>query len=146
MALGAVIVLLAVYYLLYEHKIQIDLKGRGWIVLAASLSGLMGSMYGMSGPPLIFYCKSRRLDSRAFRSTLLAIFLWMGLFRLAFYLVGGFYTAEILWGCAGAMPFALAGLALGAPIGEAIPQRLFQRITSAVLLLSGLAIVAKQMV
>lgn len=139
-ALGAVITLLAIYYLLYEQR-SFPLRGKYWVPLTATLSGLLGSLYGIGGPPLIFYFKSLKLNKQSFRVALLSIFLMMGLLRLITYIAFQLYTLEILIYCLLLLPFTMIGLASGMKAYEYIPEKQFKQITSIVLLVNGLLLV-----
>jgi uncharacterized membrane protein YfcA len=143
-ALGGVIVLLALYYMFFEERLAFRLDWPGAMPLVGMLSGLLGGLYGISGPPLIVYFKSRRLDKAAFRVALLSIFLVMSLMRVVTYSALHLYTVAVLVSCAWSLPFSLAGLYLGGKAHHHLPERLFRRVTSGVLLLSGLLLLAKE--
>ena len=141
--LGMVIALLAIYYLAFEGRFSTIPSKKVWEPLVGVLSGLLGAIYGMSGPPLIFYFKNLKLNKHQFRSLLMGIFLMMSLFRLAAYLLISVLTMQIF--CLGlfCLPFALAGLWVGKKIYRKIPESMFKKITSLVLLVSGVILFLK---
>jgi len=144
--LGGVVVLLALYYLFFEDRFTVNLQRKGMVPLVGMLSGVLGGVYGISGPPLIFYFKMLKLDKRHFRVALLSIFLVMSLFRLCVYTVLHLYTVTVLVSCAACLPFSLLGLFLGGQAHHRIPELPFKRITSAVMLISGILLMGKSMI
>lgn len=143
--LGSIVVLLAIYYLFFEETLIPELKHRGWIPFFGGLSGILGGMFGISGPPLIFYFKSIRLYKQEFRAALMSIFLPMTLFRITFYTTLGYFNKELITTSLSMIPCALLGLFAGAYLHHIIPEKLFKKITSFVLLLSGLMIILRNM-
>lgn len=145
LALGVVIASVALYYLLFEDSHVFSLNSKRWVVLFGSLSGVLGGVYGISGPPLIVYFKAMRLDKKTFRVALLSIFLAMSIFRSGVYIVMHLYTMPILISTIMALPFALVGMRAGISAHHRLPEHLFKRLTSAILLVSGILLVIKNL-
>ncbi len=142
-ALGVLITLLALYYLFLEDRFRFKTDSPFWVPLAGSLSGILGGLYGVSGPPLIVYFKSSGRPKRVFRAALLTIFLFMSFVRLAIYGTMQFYTVPILLSVLTTLPFAAAGVAAGMWSHERIPEARFRMMTSLMLLVSGLLLILK---
>lgn len=142
-ALGSLITLLALYYLFFESRFRIRTDSPVWIPVAGTLSGILGGLYGVSGPPLIVYFKSSGRPKRVFRAALLTIFLFMSFFRLAIYGTMQFYTGPILISVLATVPFAAAGVAAGMWSHERISEERFRMVTSLILLISGLLLIVK---
>lgn len=143
--LGVIVSLLAVYYLFFEEKTTFTLKNRAWIPFFGGISGLLGGVYGISGPPLIVYFKALKMDKTSFRVALLSIFLAMSIFRTGIYAAIHLYTLPILTSTILALPFALLGVLTGMHAHHRIPEQLFRRITSVVLLASGILLLFKNL-
>ncbi len=141
--LGVLVAFLGIYYLFFEEKINFVLKSKAWVFLAASLAGLLGSLYGISGPPLIIYFKSKKMDKRMFRVALMSIFLSMSIIRTFVYGGLGFYTKSLLLSFIMLLPFSFLGLFLGYKAHDYIPELIFKKITSFILFISGVLLVFK---
>ena len=135
--------LLAIYYLFYEGKITLRLRHRGWGMIAGSLSGVLAGLYGIGGPPLIFYFKSIAMDKQSFRANLLGIFLVMSWGRMLIYLLLGLYPLAISLDWMAMLPFVALGIYSGQQAHDLIPEIRFQQLTSAILLVSGLLLLAR---
>ncbi len=142
-ALGSLITLMAIYYLFLEKRFRFQTDNPLWVPVAGSLSGILGGLYGVSGPPLIVYFKSAGRPKRVFRAALLTIFLFMSFVRLAIYGTMQFYTVPILLSALATLPFAAAGVGVGMWSHERIPEDRFRTLTSLMLLISGLLLILK---
>jgi len=143
LGLGVLIVVIAVFYLFFEDKIVLKPKGRFFSAFAGATSGMLGSLYGMGGPPLIIYFKSLGLDKNQFRMSLLTVFFAMSLIRLVAYSFIGLFDRMIILSCAIALPFALLGLWAGNLAHRHIAEATFKQVTSSILLISGILVVIK---
>ena len=143
--LGILVSLLAIYYLFFEDRWLPDVSGRVPLVLVGLSSGLLGSMFGLSGPPLIFYFKAKGLKKQEFRVALLSIFFIMSLLRVVVYGAMGLYPLNVLKSALVTLPFVFVGLALGAALHHHIPEALFKRLTSLLLLVSGLLLLLRHL-
>lgn len=111
---------------------------------SAALLVLAGAVHGAfsSGGPLVVYVLSRRgLDKGAFRATLSALWLALGLVLLVGYLSQGLVTAGSLTLSAALLPSLLLGLLLGERAHARVSATTF-RIVVLVLLLAGGALLA----
>jgi uncharacterized membrane protein YfcA len=62
---------------------------------AGSVAGLLGGMFGFSGPPLIFHLYRQPLELTVVRSTLIMLFTCSAVIRLVFVGLQGGFTVEI---------------------------------------------------
>ncbi len=143
--LGAIVAILAVHYLFFEEKSTFTLKNSLWIPFFGSINGLLGGVYGISGPPLIVYFKALKIDKTGFRVALLSIFLAMSIFRTGVYAAIHLYTLPILTATILALPFALLGVLAGMQAHHRIPEHLFKQLTSILLLISGILLLWKNL-
>ena len=114
-------VLIALYFLFFEHKAKIPqnywTKG-----LIGSLSGIMGGMFAMPGPPLVLYYINHIKEKTAYVATIQAFSVILNIFYTMFRARVGFLDKDII-------SWWLVGL-LGAIIGTSIGTRFFERISS----------------
>jgi len=141
--LGFIIAGLAIFYLFFEERIEFSFKSRLWLPLFGSLSGILGSLFGIAGPPLIIYYKSKKVNKGQFRLMLLSMFLFMSIVRIITYFGFGIYTKKILISIIPVLPFSLFGLLLGNFAHTKVSEKVFKKITSVVLLISGIILVLK---
>ncbi len=143
--LGIIVTMLALYYLFFEERATFTLKNPVWIPFFGSISGILGGVYGISGPPLIVYFKALKMDKTSFRVALLSIFLAMSIFRTGVYAAIHLYTLPIIIGTVLVLPFALLGVLAGIKAHHRIPEQLFKQIASVVLLASGVLLIWKNL-
>ncbi|RLE16380.1 MAG: hypothetical protein DRJ14_08635 [Acidobacteria bacterium] len=143
--LGAIVAILAVYYLFFEEKTTFTLKNPVWIPFFGAISGIFGGVYGISGPPLIVYFKALKMGKTSFRVALLSIFLAMSIFRTGVYVTVHLYTPPIFTSTILALPFALLGTLTGIRAHNHIPEPVFKKLTSIVLLVSGVLLLWKNL-
>ncbi len=140
-ALGIFVLLFAVYSLVGPVlKRQISAR---WSVVAGSLGGIVGTLFGTSGPLYVIYYQLRGLPKSVFRSTIATVFLIEGGIRLFGYALAGLYNREVLLWIAGSLPLMAIGLYIGGHIHTTITQRQFQRAIGILLVISGIALLAK---
>ena len=120
--LGVVLILIALYFLFGEGKMGRIFKSKLAQVTIGSISGVMGGMFAMPGPPLVLYCISTIDDKREYVTTLQAFSVVMNLCYTLFRFKAGFYSEDTwLWWLVGLM---------GAVIGSSVGARCFERISS----------------
>jgi uncharacterized membrane protein YfcA len=143
--LGAVIFLLSLYYLFGDKAYKFQLRSFIWIPFFSLISGILGGLFGMAGPPLIFYYKHKNLSKKEFRVALLSIFVVMTLFRFLFYGFLKLITIPMLTSSLVMLPFALLGLGTGNFLHNHISEKKFSFATSIALAFSGLLIIVKNL-
>ena len=120
--LGVVLILIALYFLFGEGKMGRVFKSKLAQVTIGSISGVMGGMFAMPGPPLVLYCISTIEDKREYVTTLQAFSVVMNLCYTLFRFKAGYYSEDTwLWW--------LIGL-VGAIIGSSVGTRCFERISN----------------
>ena len=106
----------------------------------STFSGLCGGLFGISGPPIVFYLGTR-LAKTAFRSILIAIFLFGSSARVMTYLVMGLMNLRAITLTIVSIPALLLGLYLGNHLFIRIREIWFSRLIGAVLILSALRLI-----
>ncbi|MBQ6693854.1 MAG: sulfite exporter TauE/SafE family protein [Bacteroidaceae bacterium] len=135
---GAMFIAIAIYFLLRGNKAHVP---QTWWIKGGlgALSGVMGGMFAMPGPPLVLYCISHINDKKEYIATLQAFSVILNIFYTIFRAKVGFFDDEMpLWWCAG-VSGALIGTAIGKRIMERINGEVLKRIIYAMLLISGTA-------
>lgn len=118
---GVMFVIIALFFLFFENKAKLSqnylTKG-----IIGSLSGIMGGMFAMPGPPLVLYYINLIKEKTAYVATIQAFSVILNLFYTIFRARVGFLEGDILlwW---------LVGLG-GALIGTSVGTRFFERISS----------------
>lgn len=117
-----------------------------WLLVApiGTLAAAVGTTFGgLAGPVYGIYLQMLAFDKGRFRATMAAILVVLGTLRGIGYLSLGLFDRSALLLFAVAVPAALVGLAAGAHLHERISQHDFGRVVSALLILSGVALLAQ---
>ena len=135
--LGGVLVLVGVLFLCIPVHARVHWKK--WSAPPTGfLSGLLGGLFGVGGPPVIIYYQLSGVNKAAFRGSLMAIFLLIGLVRVPSYVVTGLITVPRLWSALAIIPAVIVGAFLGSRIHIRLSEKRFKRIVSVVLVAIGL--------
>ncbi len=133
-----IFILAYVVYALVAKPERISRIGRPWALPLGAFGGIIGSLYGGGGPPLVAYLQMRHLDKRAFRATFQAIALADNVIRGGLYITFGLLTWPLALVFGVMAPAAALGLYLGNHLHMRISQRLFLRATLALLTAVGI--------
>lgn len=140
-ALGLVLIALAAM-LLRAPEVD-DRPERRSVALAlsaGSASGVLAGLFGVGGPPLIAYLQWQGLPKRAFRVTLLTLFLATSAIRVPLYLWRGIAGSEALLSAGLVLPACLLGLYAGQHMHARVSERAFRRGVAVLLALLGVSI------
>jgi len=105
----------------------------------SAFSGLCGGLFGISGPPIVYYLGGR-LAKHAFRNTLVAVFLFGSTARLVTYTSVGLMGMRSAVLSLASIPALLLGLYLGNHLFFRIREIWFSRLVGAVLVLTAVRI------
>ena len=135
--LGVMLILIALYFILSEGKIGWIFKSKLAQFTIGSISGVMGGMFAMPGPPLVLYCISTIEDKREYVTTLQAFSVVMNLCYTLFRFKAGFYSEDTwLWWLVG-LGGAIIGSFIGSRFFEQISNRTLKNIVYVVMMISG---------
>ena len=135
--LGVVLILIALYFLFGEGKMGRIFKSKQAQMSIGSISGVMGGMFAMPGPPLVLYCISTIDDKREYVTTLQAFSVVMNLCYTLFRFKAGFYGEDTwLWWLVG-LSGAVIGSSVGARFFERISNRALKYIVYVMMIISG---------
>ena len=133
-----VFILAYVGYQLAMKPERLPQAGLPWGVPLGIFGGLVGSLYGGGGPPIVAYLQMRHLDKRAFRATFQGISLAESLLRAFMYIALALLTRKLMVVFLMLIPPLLLGLWTGNRLHMRINQRAFIMGTLAVLAVVGL--------
>ena len=136
--LGVMLILIALYFMFGEGKIGKIFKSKSAQVAIGSISGVMGGMFAMPGPPVVLYCVNTLEDKREYVTTLQAFSVVFNVFYTLFRARAGFYSDDtwLCWviGIGG----GIIGSSLGARCFELISNRILKFIVYGMMIISGL--------
>ena len=136
--LGVVLILISLYFLFGEGRMGRIFKSKLAQVTIGSVSGVMGGMFAMPGPPLVLYCISTLEDKREYVTTLQAFSVVFNLFYTAFRFKAGFYSDDTwLWWVIGLVG-TMIGSSLGSRCFELISNRTLKLIVYVMMIISGI--------
>ena len=136
--LGVVLILISLYFLFGEGRMGRIFKSKPAQVTIGSVSGVMGGMFAMPGPPLVLYCISTLEDKREYVTTLQAFSVLFNLFYTAFRFKAGFYSDDTwLWWVIGLVG-TMIGSSLGSRCFELISNRTLKLIVYVMMIISGI--------
>ena len=140
-SIGLMLVVIAT--LEFRGLLPSRLDGRGWGVGAGVLSGLIGGAVGTPGPPAVVYMASRGRSPRTTKANLQAFFLVNQSVILTGYWWAGMLTTEVARLALSLAVPAAVGAAAGVALFDRIDHRRFRQIVFALLLVSGLVLLAR---
>lgn len=141
---GVVIVLLGVEMLLRERQQGTARESGIMLTVIGLLSGILCGLYGV-GALLGAYIGRVTRDAGSFRANLCVVFFVENTLRIVLYSAMGLLNVGMALQAARLMPFALAGLFLGAKSGAMISEKTAKRVVIAMLILSGISLIASQL-
>ncbi|MBE6302992.1 MAG: sulfite exporter TauE/SafE family protein [Bacteroidales bacterium] len=135
--LGVLLVIIALYFMLCDGKIKMVIRSRLSQSVVGALSGWMGGMFAMPGPPVVLYCINAIGDKREYIATLQAFSVVFNIFYTIFRANVGFFGEDTLFYWA----VGLMGLVIGAWLGsrcfEYISSSLLKKIVYVMMIISG---------
>ena len=135
--LGVMLILIALYFMFSEGRIGRIFKSKVAQFSIGSVSGVMGGMFAMPGPPLVLYCISTIEDKREYVTTLQAFSVVINLCYTLFRFKAGFYSEDTwLWWLVG-LGGAVIGSFIGSRFFEQMSNRTLKYIVYVVMMVSG---------
>ncbi|MCO4863769.1 MULTISPECIES: sulfite exporter TauE/SafE family protein [Cupriavidus] len=117
---------------------------KGWSVPAGVIGGVFSALFGTGGPIYTMYLASRLPEIDVFRSTIASVILSSAVARLLAFAGGGLLQQDELWRSAAfAMPFSLAGLAVGSCLRRRIAADAVRRALLVFLGASGASVLVR---
>lgn len=139
--LGLILILVSLYFSFFKNKLQKLIRPTaGWQLGAGTVSGVMGGLFGMQGPPVVLYLVNSELDKNHYMGMIQTYAVLTNVIMLAVRAYNGFVTPAV----GNAYLYSLGGLAVGVLAGNwafaRIPNKLFTYVVYAYIGVSGLII------
>ncbi len=109
-----------------------------WGVLAGAGGGILGGLFGASGPPFVAYLSYRLKEKDVLRASLIGLFAVDYIWRTAVFAHSGLLTAELLTFALYLAPVLILGTLLGQKIHLRVPEGHFRKFVAGVLVVSGI--------
>ena len=136
--LGVVLILIALYFLFGEGRMGRIFKSKPAQVTIGSVSGVMGGMFAMPGPPFVLYCIRTLEDKREYVTTLQAFSVVFNLFYTIFRFKVGFYSDDTWFWWVIGLGGVIIGSSLGTRCFDVISNRMLKRIVYVMMIVSGI--------
>lgn len=134
--LGSLLIFTAINKL---FNLNFIIKGyERFYVFIGSIGGLLNTLIGAGGVPVLIYLSNTDLKKDHFRLSILLYFFAMNVGSLLAFLMNNTYSQSIFFTSLSIIPFALFGGFIGLKVIPYINNVLFSRIVSVLLLLMGL--------
>lgn len=140
--LGLTLIALSIYFTFFQKNIKLTINK--WVTLACgTVSGIMGGMFSMQGPPLVLYYLATESSKTHYMAQCQTIFFLGNLFMTCHRATEGIITSNVLKLYLIAIVGTLIGLRIGEKIFDRIDTTLLRKIVYAFLAVSGVIILAK---
>ena len=111
--LGIVLFLLSIYCYFFSSKIRIKPTWYAGLI-AGVLSGILGGMFSIGGPPVVIYFIQSEEDSEHYLATTSSYFVFSGIIQVLIKANAGFITTNVWW----AFAIGIVGMLVGSFIGK----------------------------
>jgi uncharacterized membrane protein YfcA len=139
--LGIMLIVLSLYFSFFKEKLQKFIRPTsGWLLGTGSVSGVMGGLFGMHGPPVVLYLVVSEPDKNHYMGMIQTYAVITNIAMLIVRAYNGYVTPTVET----TYLYALGGLAIGVIAGNwafrRIPGRLFTYLVYTYIGISGLII------
>jgi uncharacterized membrane protein YfcA len=110
---------------------------------AGLVGGVLGGLFGTSGPPVVAFLETRLPRGAALRGTLLAYFLSVNSLRIVGYAAVALFSGAIVQTSLAMLPAAAVGAWAGATLQQRVGERGFRLAVAGVLLATGVALAVR---
>ena len=139
--LGIMLIVLSLYFSFFKEKLQKFIRPTsGWLLGTGSVSGVMGGLFGMHGPPVVLYLVVSEPSKNHYMGMIQTYAVITNITMLIVRAYNGYVTPTV----GTTYLYALGGLAIGVIAGNwafrRIPGRLFTYLVYTYIGISGLII------
>lgn len=141
---GVVVTALGAEMLSREYSRKKVKSSRLVLVIIGVAAGVLCGLFGV-GALLAAYVNRVTEDGSAFKANISAVFIADNIFRLILYSALGLLTMDTVRFALLLIPFALLGLAVGIKCSDHMDEKLVKKMTSVLLILSGISLILKNL-
>ena len=139
--LGIMLIIISIYFTFFKDKLQMIIRPtKRWQLGTGSVSGIMGGLFGMHGPPVVLYLISSEPDKDHYMGMIQTYAVITNITMIIVRAISGYVTPAV----GTTYLYGLSGLAIGIIAGNwaysRIPNRLFTYIVYAYICISGIII------
>jgi uncharacterized protein len=139
--LGTLILAFSVYILFVRETPEIKDRRGVFGFIAGVVSGVLGGIFGVSGPPIVIYLKYRIPQKDMFRAQIVLLIIFENVFRLFLYSFGGLFNPYNLVFALIFLPAMALGLFFGSRTNIKASQRTFDIIAAGILTMAGAGLI-----
>ena len=134
--LGVVLIMLALYFLLFAKRAAVK-PVLGWQISLGGLSGLMGGLFGMHGPAAVVYFLSCEKTKEGYLAIAQAYFVITNIYMTFFRAEYGFVTPTVGISLLYALPGIVIGILLGQRVFARINQQTLKKVIYFYMIVAG---------
>lgn len=134
--LGAVLILLSIYFIFFNKKINIKPTFSNGL-LAGALGGTLGGLFSTGGPPAVLYLSSATADNITYFATIQFYFCFTNLYATSMRVVNGIINTDILIYAAVGMIGCMAGDFIGKTVFDKLDSNKLKQIIYIGMIISG---------
>lgn len=135
--LGIALFVLSIYFFLFANKVKISPTWYAGLI-AGVISGIMGGMFSMSGPPVVIYFMQSEEDSDKYFATISAYFVLSGAVAIGTKAAAGFITETVLIALGIGTLAMLLGSFVGKRTRDKINPNMIKKVVYGFMAVSGL--------
>ncbi len=109
-----------------------------WGILAGAGGGILGGLFGTSGPPFVSYLAYKLREKDVLRASLIGLFAVDYTWRTAVFAFSGLLTSELITFALYLAPVLILGTYLGHKTHFRVPEGPFRKVVAGVLVVSGM--------
>lgn len=145
MLLGIALVILSVYFFFFTDKIKIKATWYSGFT-AGIVSGIMGGMFAIGGPPVVIYFIQSEESSEKYVATISAYFVFSGIISVTSKVAAGFFTQNVMYGFLFGLIGMLTGVVAGKLTRDKIRSHLLKKLVYGFMAISGVINVVSSLV
>lgn len=135
--LGVVLILIACYFMFYDGKTSKSSESKILQMITGCISGVMGGMFAMPGPPVVFYCIGKIDDKLQYMATLQAFSIIFNIFYTLFRVHAGFFSDDTIFYWLTGLAGLVVGTWLGSKCFEFISRETLKKTVYIMMIISG---------